>query len=295
MMESNAEPGPISIGLTNNADRSAAPANSLPLSLAPRLIFSAVSASALAAGVLASGASLAASASWLAVLIGLVLTQIVWNTLWATLAETPWAQSWHEGRRWQAGPPLHQLPYTQPGTASAQVSIRLGQLNHWLTQQFWPRYGAVLASTVGAVIIGIVLALVLGPQPAMLTLVAVCVPQVAALLSRGNGQPSPIARGIIMAGLPLLLGHALFAPLPLDVILVALGFAVAFAGIGQSQGRLHWGIGIMIVIGVLAVTRRPLGAYTLAVLALPQTLLSPSRYAKGWFMAMLLAAGTAIS
>ena len=225
-----------------------------------------------------------------------MLTQIVWNTLWATIAETNWAQSLQEGRQWQVGKPLRQLPYTQPGSASAHASIRLGHLSDWLIQHFWPRFGATLASTVGAMVIGLVLALVLGPQPAALTIVAVCVPQLAALFSRGSGQPSAIARGVIMVGLPLLLGHALFAPLSLDILAVSIGFAVIFAGIGQSRSAtLRWSIGAIIVIGVLAITRRPLGAYAVAILALPQLLLRQSRFVKGWLMAMLLAAGTAIS
>ena len=294
MTQSGGDTGKIAIGMTHNPD--ASPSIEMPLVLAPRLIFSAMSTLALLAGAIASGASITSTDAGLTLLVGWVLTQIVWNTLWTTIADTEWATPSQKGRDWKTGSPLRPLPYTQPGSASAQASVSLGQLQDWWRQWFWPRYGVMLASTAGAVLIGLVLSLVLGPQSVVLTIVAIGVPQIALLFSKANGQPHALARGCMSVGLPLLMGYALFAPLSVDILIAATGFAVAFAGMRQTgRARWLWMIGTGIVIGLMLITRRPLGAFALGILALPQVLLPQSRHVRVWLMVMLLAVGTAIA
>ena len=267
-----------------------------PLAFAPRLAFSGLAVVALGAGVLASGVAVGTVDSLLVIVMALVVTQIGWATIWHGVAGVAWRQPLAELRAWPARTLVRPLPYTQPGSAAEKTALALGHLRDWANARLLPQYGALLAGLVGAVIVGLVMSLVLGPQPAALTLGAVLLTQVALLVCRANGQPHALFGGLMWVGLPLLMGYALFQSVTLDVVLVAVGLSMAYAGTDSApRARGWWLAGAGVVLVLLVATRRPLGAFAIAVLALPQLLLVPSRHIKVWLMAMRLAAAIAIS
>lgn len=269
---------------------------------APRLSWALISLLALLAGVLAAGGG--NSEAWLAVLIALVLTQVAWSMIWYGLAEVPWREPLGAWRSWPHDPsqrPTRTLPYTQPGSAAAKTGEWGGQLHAWFSAQFWPRYGATVLVLVGAILVGLVLGLVLGVAPTLLTLSAIILAQVALFASRGSGQPAPLLAGLMWVSAPMMLGASLFGSLGWDTIWAALGLGIAYAGIPNAEiterptARWYWLIGGGLVLALLVITRRPLGAFAVALLMLPQVLLQPSRHIRWWFVGVVLAVAVALS
>lgn len=283
------------------------------IAFAPRLSLVLIALVALMAGVLAAG-GMGASDAWLAVLIALVLTQVAWSMIWHGLAEVPWRESLHSWQSWPREPsprPARTLPYTQPGSAAAKTGDLGGQFQAWASAAFWPRYGATVMGLVGAILVGLVLGLVLGVAPTLLTLSVIILAQVALFASRGSGQPAPLLAGLMWVSAPMMLGVSLFGSLGWDTIWAALGLGIAYAGISDAgiadagitdagvadrpTARWYWLIGGGLVLALLVLTRRPLGAFAVALLMLPQVLLQPSRRIRWWFIGVVLAVAVALS
>jgi len=294
--------------MQTSADRQPISREASPIAFAPRLSLALISLLALLAGVLAAGGA-GAGEAWLAVLIALVLTQVAWSMIWYGLAEVPWREPLSAWRSWPHDPsqrPTRTLPYTQPGSAAAKTGEIGGQLQAWASVQFWPRYGATILGLLGAILVSLVLGLVLGVAPTLLTLSAIILAQVALFASRGSGQPAPLLAGLMWVSAPMMLGASLFGSLGWDTIWAALGLGIAYAGITNASvtdagvmarptARWYWLIGGGLVLALLVMTRRPLGAFAVALLMLPQVLLQPSRHIRWWFVGVVLAVALALS
>ena len=186
-----------------------------PFTLSPRLGLTFVSIVSLLGGVMASSAFDWRAETFLVVATGALLAQGAWAVWWHSVAATDWATLLAEWRVWRTGSPIHPLPYTQPNTDGAKAAATLGQFVDWARQKLWPAHGARFASGAAALAICVVLSAILGGQVVLLSLVAICLPQLAAAWGKGSGRPMPILQGVSQATLPFLLGYALFNPMVL--------------------------------------------------------------------------------
>ncbi|NJM40890.1 MAG: hypothetical protein HC853_09010 [Anaerolineae bacterium] len=280
-----------------------------PFTLSPRLGLTFVSIVSLLAGVMASAAFDWRAETFLLIATGALLSQGAWAVWWHCVAGTDWAAIATEWRSWRSGspslslPPLpYTLPYTQPNTDGAKAAAVLGQFADWAKQKLWPAHGAKVASGAAALAIAVVLSAILGGQAVLLTIVALCLPQIAAAWSKGNGQPHPILQGISQAALPFWLGYALFNPMVLSVFGIGLGIGLALGGLCAASAApskqsvvLHIGLGL--VLFVLMMTRRPIGAFLVALFWVPHILRLNiiTRNSMWWLLASIVAAGAAVS
>jgi hypothetical protein len=256
----------------------------------------------LLAGVMASSAFDWRAETFLLIATGALLSQGAWAVWWHTVAATDWATVAAEWRSWRSGSPIAPLPYTQPNTDGAKAAAVLGQFADWAKQKLWPAHGAKVASGAAALAIAVVLSAILGGQAVLLSIVALCLPQIAAAWSKGNGQPNPILQGISQAALPFWLGYALFNPMVLSVFGIGIGIGLALGGIfvasaapAKQSLALHIGLGL--VLFVLMMTRRPIGAFLVALFWVPHILRLNiiTRNSTWWLLASIVAAGAAIS
>jgi hypothetical protein len=233
------------------------------------------------------------------VLVGLILAEGLWTTLWAALAETDWSAPLARWRDWREGTPVRNLPYTQPGSPAAHLATILGQFRDWAERDLLPNYGNALASTLVAPVVALVLSAILGAPVVLLSILAIAIPQLALALCRGSGRPSPLLRGLVDIMLPLLLGFVLFKPLTIEIIITAAGFGVAYAGaVSPTWDTRLWNAGQGIVLALLLAMRHSVGALILTMLWLPQFLLqsqTSARKAQWWLMAAMLVAAMAIA
>jgi hypothetical protein len=250
-------------------------------------------------GIVASAQFQWTGTAVISVLVSLILAEGLWTTSWMAIAQTDWAAALERWRHWQDGEPLGGLPYTQPGSPAAHLSLILGQFRDWAARDLLPHYGNALASGIVAPIIALVLSAILGAPIVLLTILAICIPQLALAACRGNGNPNAILRGLVEITLPVLLGYAMFKPLSLEIAIAATGFGIAYAGaVRPAWNTILWNAGQALVLVLLLVLRHPIGAFGIALLWLPQLLLQaqPSpRRAQWWLMASMLVAALAIA
>ena len=117
----------------------------------------------------------------------------------------------------------------------------------------------------------------LGPAGAAFSTLAVVCAQVGVWLSRRSPNWGALLQGVLCVGLPLLLAHALFAPI--SPILVLLASALALA---SASPRLWRDLGHGGLIALLLITRQPVGAFLLALVWLPQAFLGELRGRLAW-------------
>jgi hypothetical protein len=217
-----------------------------------------------------------------------VLLALAWVGVWSVIAGVNWSAPLAIWQRWTQGAPLKTLPYTKPDSDAAYASRRIGQLVNWLEKELLPRYGNVLMLGAMGFAVVIVLAAALGPQAVLLAITVLCIAQIAVVMCRGDGRPNAIFEGATVAGLPMLLGAATFAPVALDILPVGAAMAMIFAGIHERSSRLrHAGYALAMVTAVA--TQQPVGAFVLAVIWAPQLILGLQRNGFGWLAAGMLA------
>ena len=248
---------------------------------------------ALACGIIAAGEWNALQLAH--VVIAAIIVIGLWPALWLALAEADWTAALARWRLWDQGEPLPPFPYAVPGSDADKLVIVLGKFRAWAQQDLLPNHGVALSVILMAPIMAGTLSTVLGAQAVNVTIAALCLPQIVLLLTRGNGQPVPLLRATIEVALPLLLGYSLTHPAPLEVIVVALGYAIAYAG-ATAHRTWTWNIGQCVVMVMLVLTRHSVGVFGVALCWLPQLLVqSPPtpRRADAWlYISMLIAALT---
>ena len=249
-------------------------------------------------GIIAAAQFHWSGSEFVAIFVALVIAEGLWASLWAALAETNWSLPLGHWREWHEGEPVTQLPYTQPGSIAAWLSMTLGYCRNWLTRDLLPNYGSVLTSSIVVPFVALVLSAVLGAPAVLLSIVAILLPQLALALCRCNGQPNAILRGVVELTLPVLLGYVLFKPLSVEAVVAAVGFGLAYAGaVSRTWNWRLWNVGQVVVLLLLILTRHSVGAFLVGVFWLPQFLLQaqPSaRHAQWWLMASMLAAALAL-
>jgi hypothetical protein len=255
---------------------------------------------AVVSGAIASSA-IATDNSQLSVAMA-VLLALAWMVIWSVVAGMNWTPALTSWRGWTKGLPIRAVPYTQLGSDAAKAAAATGQFRTWLNEAFLPQHGIAAGAVLAAVVIAIVLAAALGAQAVLLTILAMCLTQIAAVASRGAGSPHAILRGLMTVGLPLALGYAAFAPLTLELAATAVGLSVAFAGVVDGRAPLRH-IGYGIVLACMLVARQPIGAFLVAVLWAAQAFAQPARGnsagasagGRGWLVVSMLAAAVAFT
>jgi len=283
-------------------DKASRPVPRLPFTLSPRLSVTLISVAALLGGVIASAGFDWRSPTVLLIAVAALLSQGSWLVLWNAIAGTDWATPWREWQQWRSGNPIKPLPYTQPGSEAARAAVTLGQLSAWVQQRLWPTHGSRISAIATALVLAMVLPALLGSQVVALTLLAVVVPQLAVYLSKGDGKPNSVLQGLAQITLPMLLGYSLFEPLLViagfEVVAVAIGLGVAFGGVLTQRPQhlaLHIGQGLVLLVMVL--TRRPIGAFLVALFWMPHLLRFKliTKDSTWWLIASAVAACAALS
>ena len=205
------------------------------------------------------------------ILVAMFIVVGLWPPFWTAVAETDWAAPLSRWRAWDKGESLKPLPYAVPGSDADQLVIVLGKFRAWANEDMLPDYGAALTVALSAPTAALILSAVLGAPALELTIVALCLAQIRVLAARGNGAPNPLLRGVIHIALPLLLGVSLLRVIPVELIVVAVGFAVAHAGMVAGRAWTS-NIGLAIVLAALVVTRHSVGVFGVGLLWLPQFL-----------------------
>jgi len=205
------------------------------------------------------------------ILVAMLIVVGLWPPFWTAVAETDWAAPLSRWRAWDKGESLKPLPYAVPGSDADQLVIVLGKFRAWANEDMLPDYGAALTVALSAPTAALILSAVLGAPALELTIVALCLAQIRVLAARGNGAPNPLLRGVIHIALPLLLGVSLLRVIPVELIVVAVGFAVAHAGMVAGRAWTS-NIGLAIVLAALVVTRHSVGVFGVGLLWLPQFL-----------------------
>ena len=251
------------------------------LSHAPWLASIAVMSGAIASGAVPS------RPDWPLPLAMATLLALAWVALWRAVAGVDWSASLAAWWGWSEGAPVGALPYAQPGSDAVYLSHRLGQLRSWLGRDFLPRHGNLLLAGATAVAVAVVLSAALGPPAILLTIAAACIAQLAVVACRGNGRPNGLLMGATTAGLPTLLGCAIFAPISPAIALVSAAAAAAFAGVRDGSPALrHAGYALAVLTSLTA--REPVAAFIWAILWAPQLILGGRHGGYGWLAAGLL-------
>jgi hypothetical protein len=118
----------------------------------------------------------------------------------------------------------------------------------------------------------------------------ICLAQIVAILSRGDGRSNDTLEQIGVVALPMLLGYSVFQPITPIIACVAFGLSL----VATKNARLR-NIGFGVTLLVLMFMRHTLGAFVIAVLGLPHLVLPGFRSNRWWLVGAMLAAGFALS
>ena len=240
------------------------------------------------------------------------LVDVVWGGLWSALAATDWARPLRRWQDWHHGSPAVILPYTTPNGPAGRLSRTCGHLQSWWMDLLRPTLGPTLAGLVVLLPLALVVAGVLGARLLLVTLAAVSLLQFIFARTGGDARPVPGPQALFEVMLPWLAGHVLFhLPTPHSVLL-ALGYALTYAGglcLAQGwPGLARWNWGQAVTVIVLLAWRQPLAAGIVGLLFIGQTIAQPGvfdvdtdrveptaagrflRFAQPWLMAAMLVA-----
>jgi hypothetical protein len=249
---------------------------------------------------------------WIRLALLILLVDGGWGTLWAALGITDWATPLRRWRDWRSGEPVVTLPYTLPDSPGDRASRWLGQLHAWRRDVLWPACGPPLSAICVALPVMAVLAALLGPELALLSLAALAVMQLGLAWEGGRGTVTPGWNSIVGLALPWLAGHVAFGT-PIGISLLgsfglALSFALAWGAALRADSSWQRALGIgaqCLAAAILVALHHPLAAGCLSLLLVPQLALSPwlrrgqpaswyVRHIWPWLMAAMLVAAWAL-
>ena len=241
----------------------------------------------------------------------LILADLAWGTIWDLATGTDWfrllAEDWSPSRRVM----MLALPYTQPGSPGAKISLSLGWFAGWWRSVFWPAAGSALLGLLAAVLLAVVLSLAL---PARLRLLSAALVALVGLgvAVRKQGKEPLAGQALVQVGLSWLAGTLVFAEMGSASLALALVFAIAAwgalrAGIGLAGGKWLLNGGVILSIVLMVAMKQPLAAGLMGLLFFGQVALQISllhgdgatnaqlRDRTGpWLMAIMLVAALAV-
>ncbi len=233
-------------------------------------------------GALASGALTLATDPLLRLALLLFLVEGVWGGVWSALAGTDWATPLRQWREWREGTPVRWLPHASPEAPAGRLAVTLGHLRSWWAQVLRPTLGPTVAALALLLPLALVVGGVLGPRLLLLSLAAISLVQFVFAWRGGDAQPVPGFQAVYEVGLPWLAGHILFAELTWPSVLLALAFALAYAGylrltVGRA-GLVPWNLGWAVAVGGLVAGRHPLAAGLVGGLLFGQAIAQPALF-----------------
>lgn len=261
-------------------------------------------------GAVASGQMGLKAQSLLLLLLVLFLVDPVLGGIWRLVVDTDWFAPFARGHLSRGEIPSKSLPYTSPGSPGYRASRWLAGVLAWWRTDFRPHVGAEFLSLILTLAVAMVLASLLRPLVALLTLVALVLMAVV-LFFRRREAISFSLRAILELGLPWLIGHLAFGSLNWKSVAFALAYTVAYYacfvlldGRRRSAMRLLNGSQI-VAVALLIILKEPILAGIAGLLLLPQLLLQPFLWrgeaewwylqrSQPWLMAGMLTAGLAI-
>jgi hypothetical protein len=211
-----------------------------------------------------------------------LLAALAWWVIWRVAAGVNWAEAFASWRTWQTGAPLAALPYTEPGSPSAQMSATLGQFRHWAQHALLPAHGAALLAAFAALAVALALSAALGRAAFGLTILVLIVTQVAIALSRASGRAPALLQHATTAVLPFALGFAAFQGLNAPVagfLLLAMLTALP----------INWlrNVCFAALVALLFALRHTVGGFAAAILWLPSLVLPDFRLTAWWTLALM--------
>lgn len=233
-------------------------------------------------GALASGGLTLSAEPLLRLLLLAFLVDVVWGGLWSALAATDWATPLRHWQSWRHGPPLRFLPYTSPDGPAGRLARTLGHLSSWWQEGLGPTLGPTLVGLVLLLPLALVIAGVLGARLLLATLAAITCLQFVIAWTGGDARPVPGPQALFEVALPWLAGHALFSVNPPPSALLALAYALAYAGgLRMAQGwpgLARWNLGQVAAVIVLLSWRQPVAAGIAGLLFISQAIVQPGLF-----------------
>ena len=254
-------------------------------------------------GIVASNAFVWTGRDVLIALLAGLLADGAWATVWWGLVETDWPQLI---ARWPlVSPDPIDQPSARPGSPADRAQRWTARWRAWWRGVLWPAAGTPILSALVSIALSSVVAAVIGWPALTLSLGALALTQIGALLEHRHGRASHVPRGALDVGLAWALGHAAFSALTPVSMGVAALFAIAYgSSIDLARGgqqRRWWLLPQVIVVLILVVIQQPLAAFAVTSLLVAQALLATvlqglpfAQASQGWLLLAMLAAALAI-
>ncbi|NOZ26626.1 MAG: hypothetical protein GXP39_01050 [Chloroflexi bacterium] len=253
---------------------------------------------AVLAGALASGALVWRSQDLLRLLLLVFLADPAWGGLWTILAER--RHDTLDGDEWWPSTTF-ALPYLRPGSPAARL-LGWAESDRSLVAAW--RLGLPTLLATGLV------ALILGREAVLATLLALSLCMIGWGTARLNGRPNTWVQASLTIGLPWVLGHLIYAPMTLASLGGGAAFTVwqrAALEVENGNQRAWWLLALsqLGVVALLVGTRHPLWAAGVALASAP-TWWTYGRigaeegnsavlaHVQSWWWVALLAAGWAL-
>jgi hypothetical protein len=230
-------------------------------------------------GAVASGRLTLSTEPLLQLALLIFLVDVIWGGLWSGLVATDWATPLQRWRTWRRGQPSRLLPYSAPDGPAGRLARTWGQLRSWWHELARPVLGPTLAGLGLLLPLAVVMAAVLGVLTLLITLAAITLVELIFAWTGGDARPVPGPQALFEITLPWLAGHTLFALPANGSTLLALSYALSYAGalrmLQNQSGLARWNAGQIFAIGVLVALRQPLMAGLAGLLFLVQELVEP--------------------
>jgi hypothetical protein len=241
-------------------------------------------------GVVASNSFGGQGEDWLRLALLILLVDGGWGTLWTATSSTDWVTPLRQWRMWEFGEQTPKLPYTLPDSPGDRIVDWIGLLRAWWRHLFWLSCGPALSTIAITLPVIAVLALLLGPELALLSVAALAVMQLGLAWTGGSGTATPGWNTVIAVAFPWLAGHTTFGQLTLRSSVLALILTLAWGAtwrVESPRGRALATGGQLLTAALLVALNRPLAACCIALLAVPQLALLPwveRDHPTGWYV-----------
>jgi hypothetical protein len=260
---------------------------------------------AVVCGIVASSAFTWNGRDILIAALAVLLADGVWATVWWSLVETDWANSFGRWAQIDNRDQIKPLPFSQPGSPADRAQRWFTRFLDWWRSVLWPEAGTAVLSVIVASGLGLALSAVIGWPALALSLAAFALIQISLIVRRRLGRLPLALHALLDIGLAWTLGHAAWGDLSLLSLGMAIIFSIAYAGAlnllhGGSSTR-RWLLAQLLAIGLLVALQEPLAAFALSVVVAAQALLASvlrgrsfARATQFWLMAAMLIAALAI-
>jgi hypothetical protein len=216
----------------------------------------------------------------------LLLVELGWSNLWDLAVMTGWFRPLADGWPPKRFAPAASLPYTLPRSPGGRIARGLGRFAAWWREAFWPAAGSSLLGLLAALLLTVLLSLLLPERLRPLSAVLAALIGLGIVMRR-RGRDPLAAEALVRVGLSWLAGHAVFAELGTESVVLALAFALAAWGGLRLAAGLRWSLwlldaGQVAAVVVLIALKQPIVAGLAGLLFFGQLAMQPAlRYGGG--------------